>query len=408
MATPPQRASHQARAARVSRRPPSFAVTLVALAIVFALAWMFFVRSGPSASAPVVNGVQGTYTWEPAKGGGQTGTFSAVAGGDAGGDAEAMTITLGGQPPVSAYTASSRTESTLVRKGAAAAEIRTIGEWPPVWRVATRSPLNYQGLAAVVRAAVEDGDAVVGIKQLKDGDRAVWRAALTMKDQQIDVVVDRETGIVTWYRDGHDTFTPQVDWTSPPPADATYAVDAPTRTAVKTVEADAYTYVASPAAAGRLAGYSPLVSNLAPDGYRLEAVATLAEGAHVMLAWAGRGPSEAGPVPPPIEPAIGQLYTRGLSWFTMEQIGPRAARFYGTDLQDWLAESSGDRLSLQQTTLQYGALKGATAYTWYQASGPSLLVSGARRAVFVTGALTRQELVAFAEGLKQVPADAGQ
>jgi hypothetical protein len=39
--------------------------------------------------------------------------------------------------------------------------------------------------------------------------------------------------------------------------------------------------------------------------------------------------------------------------------------------------------------------------------GPSLFASDARRAVFVTGALTRQELVAFAEGLKPIPAQAG-
>ena len=109
-------------------------------------------------------------------------------------------------------------------------------------------------------AAVEDGDKTVGIKQLKDGDRAVWRAALTMDGKQIDVVVDQQTGIVTWYSDGHDTFTAQVDWASPPPADSTYAVDVPAGTGVKTIEADAYTYVATPAAAGRVAGYSPLVS----------------------------------------------------------------------------------------------------------------------------------------------------
>ena len=113
----------------------------------------------------------------------------------------------GGQPPVSAYTASSRTESTLARKGAVATEIRTVGEWPPVWRLATRSPLDYQGLAAVVRTAVEDGDDAVGVKPLEDGARAVWRAALTMDGKQITVVVDQETGIVTWYSDGHDTFT---------------------------------------------------------------------------------------------------------------------------------------------------------------------------------------------------------
>ena len=74
-------------------------------------------------------------------------------------------------------------------------------------------------------------------------------------------------------------------------------------------------------------------------------------------------------------------------------------------LQDWQSEAGRDRLSYQATTLQFGAFKGETALTWYQESGPSLYVAGARRAVFVTGALTRQELIAFAEGLKPVPAD---
>ena len=77
-------------------------------------------------------------------------------------------------------------------------------------------------------------------------------------------------------------------------------------------------------------------------------------------------------------------------------------------LRAGLGVAAGRKASYQQTTLQYGAFKGATASTWYQASGPSLFVAGARRAVFVTGALTRQELIAFAEGLKPVPANASR
>ena len=51
---------------------------------------MFFVRSGPSASAPLVKGIQGTYTWEAVVPGAsgvprEVGSFSAVASGDAGG-----------------------------------------------------------------------------------------------------------------------------------------------------------------------------------------------------------------------------------------------------------------------------------------------------------------------------------
>lgn len=53
-----------------------------------------------------------------------------------------------------------------------------------------------------------------------------------------------------------------------------------------------------------------------------------------------------------------------------------------------------------------GPHRRATAFTWYQESGPSLFASDARRAVYVTGALTRQESIAFAEGLQPVPANA--
>ena len=89
MTIPSERTSREIRSGRMNRRPPSFVVTLVALAIVFGLAWAFFLRSGPSASAPVVNGVQGTYTWQPSTPNiGQTGTFSAVASRNAGGKAE--------------------------------------------------------------------------------------------------------------------------------------------------------------------------------------------------------------------------------------------------------------------------------------------------------------------------------
>ena len=77
--------------------------------------------------------------------------------------------------------------------------------------VATRSPLDYQGLAAIVRTAVEDGDEAVGIKPVKDGERAAWRAAMTLGGKAVNVVVDQQTGIVTWYSDGEAAFTAKVD-----------------------------------------------------------------------------------------------------------------------------------------------------------------------------------------------------
>lgn len=409
MAAPPQRASQQARSARFSRRPPSFAVTLVALAIVFALAWMFFLRSGPTASAPVVAGVQGTYTWtELAPGASgvpsETGSFSAVASGDARGrmtrENTAPRAGTGGSAD-SAYEAATRLETTFARRtsrlGDRAEHTVTVDSWPPVWSVATRSPLDYQGLAAVVRTAVEDGDESVGTKPAMDGDRAVWRASLRLGGEQVDVVVDQETGIVTWYSAGNETFTANVDWDSPPPADEAYSVDVPEGTQTTTERAP-YAYLESPASVRGATGYSPLVSSLAPEGYRLRAVATIEDG-YRPVSWLEMGPGASPAMT--AQPAVAMLYTRGLSAFTFEQTGPPSAQ-YGEGLYEYALRTSSERLSFQETTLQFGAFKGETALTWHQESGPSLFCAGARRAVFVTGALTRQELVAFAEGLRPV------
>jgi hypothetical protein len=403
--TTPERASRRVRSGRINRRPPSFAAVLIALAIVFALAWMFFVRSGSSVPTPQVSAIQGTYTWVVAAGSlTSTGTFGAVAGGDAGGRNVPDEMSQGLSTTQSAYDPRTRTETKLGGHGAEGAT-RTVGAWPPAWRVATRSPLDYQGLSAIVRAAVEDGDHAVGIKPLKQGDRTVWRAAMRMDGKVIDVVVDQESGIVTWVSDGQATFTADVDWASPPPAGTTYSVDVPAGTSVKTQRADAYTYAASPAEAGGTAGYDPLVSNLAPDGFELKSVATWKTD-YTPVQWLSDKVISL-PIAGPGEPLVAQLHARGLSWFTTEQIGPKATKALGLQLDELLASAKDTQLSFQETTLQYGAFKGRTASTWYQPSGPSLFVMGARRAVFVTGALTRQELIAYAEGLKPVPAAAG-
>ena len=332
-----------------------------------------------------------------------------MAGGDAGGEAESRATVLGAGPPAAAYDAATLTESLRVSHGPVITEVRVVGAWPPVWRVATHSPLDYQGLSAIVRSAVEDGDDAVGIKPLEDGERTVWRAAIRLDGRPVELVVDQVTGLVTWYSDGRSTFTATVDWASPPPAGETYTVQVPTGTAVRTTSDDDYHYASSPAQAGRAAGYAPLVSDLAPDGYALKAVATLASGDRP-TDWTrddrASGAGGDGPLPGTAEPAIAQLYARGLSWFTVEQIGPKSTGILGENLRNGLRAATRDRLSYEEATLQFGEFKGATASTWYQESGPSLLVVGRRRAVFVTGALTRQELIAFTEGLKPLAAEA--
>jgi hypothetical protein len=399
-----ERPSQKIRAARSGRRPPGFAGTAVVLMLALAVAWVFFLRAGQSPPAPAIGAVQGTFTQqiEPGDSGVATqGTFGAVASGNAAGTATpaAGAAGRGRSPSQSAYDARAREEQTVRGTGADVALLRRVGDWPPVWRVATPNPLDYQGLATIVRAAAEDHDALVGIKPLKDGGRVVWRAALTLAGKSMEFVVDQKTGLVLWYTDGHTTTTFTVAWSSPPPADQTYSVGVSGQTA-KTVSDDAYTYFASPAAAGRAAGYAPLVSDLAPDGYELRAVATAtADG--LPATWLR--PDASAPAVLPASRRVALLYARGLTWFTVEQLGPEAAAAWSRS-GGGLRPYEPDTLSLQATTLQYGALAGSTAYTWYTLAGPTLLVGNRRAVVYVTGSLTRQELISFAEGLRPAAA----
>lgn len=408
----PERKSRELRTARASRRPPRYAATVMALGIIFAVAYVFVLRTPPPVPTPEIQGMQGTYTWQAQAQGAtgvprETGFFSAVASGAAGGQ-----MTMENTAPragtfgkaQSAYNVERRTQTTVesasTAVGARDVQTHSVGTWPPVWRVATRSPLDYQGLAAIVRAAVEDRDRSIGIKPIKEGDRKVWRAAMTFADDDlVEVVVDQLSGIVLWYTDGRSTFTAKVDWSFPPPLDETYVVKVPAGQKVTTKTDETRSYERSPAAAGRAAGYAPLVSGLAPGGFALKAVAT-ADTMGAPGGWLVHDPHSM-----PVDPLAGQrqvaqLYTRGLSWFTVQQLGPSAAGKSVAYLRDTLRSIAADKLSFETTTLQYGEFTGATACTWYDTTGPTLFVSDPRHIVYITGALTRQELIAFAEGLK--------
>jgi len=388
----------------------------MALGIIFAVAYVFFLRTPPPVPTPEIRAIRGTYVIESAaaliKPGATprplaSGSFAASASGDAFGTLRPNPLpTLRGdpRPSRSSYAARPRAALTTAAFLGRTVTTRTIGAWPPVWQVATPSPLDYQGLAAIVRAAAEDGDRSIGIKPLQDGDRKVWRAAMTLDGQDVQVVVDQLTGIVVWHTDGRSTFTATVDWSSPHPADDTYALQAPVGQNVSTQSDESPDYQPSPAAAGRAVGYAPLVSGLAPDGFALRAVATSethgAPGIWLVLdGQNGSIDSPAGKL------QVAQLYTRGLSWFTVQQLGPGAAGKSVALSGDTLASIAADKLSFEKTTLQYGALTGATARTWYDTTGPTLFVSDERHIVYITGALTRRELIAFAEGLE--PASPG-
>jgi len=393
----------------------------MALGIIFAVAYIFFLRTPPPAPTPEIRAIRGTYVIERPLAADQfgatrrsaaSGSFAASASGDAAGTIQPSPMPTRRDDPRplrSSYDAKLRaalTTSTFLGRDVST---RIVGAWPPAWQVATPSPLDYQGLTAIVRSAVEDQDRAVGIKPLEDGGRKVWRAAMSFADDDlVEVVVDQRSGLVLWRsetaRGSTVTFTASPVWgaAASPSAPAGLG-DTPTSDgsgrAGQTRQDRTYTYAPSLEAAGRAAGYEPLEPTLVPDGFAIRAVATTAP-MGAPGTWLGNGP-----VSLPIDVSDGErqvelLCTRGLTWFTVRQLGPKAAARSVAYLHDTLLSIAAVKLSFETTTLQYGALSGATASTWYEKSGPTLLVSDERHVVYATGALTRQELVTLAEGLK--------
>ena len=304
----------------------------------------------------------------------------------------------------SAYSASLHEESMAVTRATGTAYVRDVGAWPPVWRLSSRSPLDYQGLATDVLSAAQDGDHSIGTKQIKADGRKVWRAALKFGQTEVEVVVDQLTGIVTWCSrvgpDAQDTFTATVDWNAKPAAGQAYSAPFPAGPPVTVTRDRTYTYRPSLAVAGTAAGFMPLRSTLQPDGFTLRSMATrrrddleaAALGDASQAVRPGTRPSPAN--------EIDQLYTRDLTWFAIAQtrlagdaaLDPQVAALVGQGLRG--------QLSLQSEVLQYGAFTGSRAYTWYGPTGPALFVADKKFAVTVRGGITRDDLVSLAEGLQ--------
>ncbi len=417
MIDPPERPSVRIRKARANSRPPRYAATLLALGIIFALAYVFLIHQPPAPPVPSIKYLQGTYVWQtrstvpganPAP---QTGGYAADSSGDAKGESTPSADPTNASPaPASpgdvsaAYSASRREESRSVARTTGASYVRSIGAWPPVWRLSTRSPLDYAGLAADVLAAVQDGDHSIGTKQIKADGRKVWRASLTFGQTEVEVVVDQLTGIVTWCSrlspDSQDTFTATVDWNAQPPAGQTYSVAVPAGARIAVTRDRTYTYQSSLTAAGAAAGFAPLKSTLQPDGFTLRSVATRRRD-DLEAAALGDAAKAAPPAHSAARPnEVDQLFTRDLTWFTIAQTriaGDAALAAQATALT---GQSLGGQLSLQSEVLQYGAFTGSRAYTWYSPTGPALFVADKEFAVSVRGGITRDDLISLAEGLQ--------
>lgn len=417
MIDPPERPSVRIRRARANSRPPRYAATLLALGIIFALAYVFLIHQPPTPPVPAIKYLQGTYVWQtrstvpganPAP---QTGSYAADPSGDAKGESTPSADPTNASPaPASpgdvsaAYSASRREESRSVARAAGASHVRSIGAWPPVWLLSTRSPLDYTGLAADVLAAVQDGDHSIGTKQIKADGRKVWRASLRFGQTEVEVVVDQSTGIVTWCSrlslDSQDTFTATVDWNARPPAGQTYSVPMAAGSRLSVTHDRTYTYQPSLAAAGATTGFTPLQSTLQPDGFTLRSVATRRRD-DLEAAALGDAAKAARPVPTTARPnEVDQLFTRDLTWFAIAQTRLAGHAALATQASTLADQSLRGQLSLQSEVLQYGAFTGSRAFTWYSPTGPALFVANKESAVTVRGGITRDDLVSLAEGLE--------
>ena len=114
----------------------------------------------------------------------------------------------------------------------------------------------------------------------------------------------------------------------------------------------------------------------------------------------GSAPSPPGIPHPWPDNEVTQLYTRGLTWFSLQQVAARGTPRFAALSRRAVDLYASRGLSARAEVLQYGALAGATAHTWYAPDGPTLFVANDRYAVVVRGGLTRQELISVAEGLE--------
>lgn len=401
---------------------------MFAAAIVFALAYVFVVRQPPPVPVPSARALHGTYEWtrtftDPSGGPAVTrtdresGSFVAVASGDG-----SATCTASGPQSDAVqsraevtFDARSRTQ-TVTQAASPATTVREVGAWPPAWRLDAHTPLDYQGLAAVVRSAVEDRDRGIGIKPLEQGGRKVWRAALTLPGGWVvEAVVDQQSGIVTWYSSTgpgpspesgtaggsvHEEFTAKIDWAaSQATASASPPASVPSSRPVTTVRERRFVYQPDLAAAAATLGFTPLEPTLMPDGYQLRAVATRYRSG-TPESWLFGGAEELSAEPQTRRPnEVDLLYTRGLTWATVT-IARLAGDGRASEGAKSLEGGLDGMLSHESGAVQYGALAGATAHTWLAAGGPMLFVSNGEWAVRASGSLTRQELLSLAEGLK--------
>ena len=387
------------RAARVARRPPASRATDDGLGIVFAVAYVFVLRTPPSVPTPSISAISGTYVLERSVASDQPGSDTATGVPPAPSRRWPQATLTGpaADPPPSLHDGPGPIELVLRREAARRSSHvdvprpRTSPRAPSApGRRSGRSPRRARwttrawppSCAPPSRTAT----AAVGIKPLKDGDRKVWRAAMTLDgstyrarrrpaDGTRRVVLaarvhsrpsaTRRTGERTTRRAG----------------------DRSRRRAGRRRSGHARNRCSDPhlhlravsAAAGRAAGYAPLESDAGARRLRTQGGRDRRTRWERPAHWLGQTGTACPSTRLAGQRQVAQLYTRGLTWFTVQQLGPKVAGKSVGLLRDTLAFDRGRQAVVPDDAAAVrGASPARTAYTWYERTGPTLFVSDAR------------------------------
>jgi hypothetical protein len=266
------------------------------------------------------------------------------------------------------------------------------------------------GLAWMVRAALAEGDPDVVVKQVTFQGRSAWSARFPARTDLgfiggMSVIVDRQTGLLLrCATPGDADRDPSLNSGSPPPSVTTlsdvrvdtdvsadaFAIRAP-KNAQVTVSSGDY-YCSLDQAAARV-GYRAFLPRALPHGFVLADVATVAND------FGPTAPSDAAePTDPRTHEATFLRYRNGFDAFsiriaplTPEQRSEAESRFA------YLKASGAYRTDV----LHGGAFAGETAQTWFDLSGANLLALGDGYGVFISGSLTRSQLLRVASSLEK-------
>lgn len=256
-----------------------------------------------------------------------------------------------------------------------------------------------------VRAALAEGDPGFQVSETVFDGRPAWRVAY---DRNPDVegesiVIDRETGFLVAYE------TPEQEDGSYPegvvssltglrvdealPADAFRAVPPPGARLERVASGDFYCRLDAVAYRAGFRPFTPAAAAV-PSGYRLSEVAT-----------DGRCPFElVGGWCEPQEQGAHRTeflrYRNGFNSFTIQIASMRGQS--RSEMRSSLKPLPGwGDVAAEKRMLLRGSFAGCTAQTWLNSFGANLIVVGDRYVAYLTGSLTRPQLYALAEGLRQ-------